>query len=151
MMLNESGRKRRKVTISELSSEDMKTMSKKELRAIRNRESAYRSRLKKRQEVEMLRKQIEELQRENNQLRNALRVSGGGGGGGYAQQSTDSSEDEEELSRIPVTRQCSSELYARTLGFSVNKKKRSRNEYEDNHHRVKTNFETLQQSLYRFP
>ena len=68
----ESGRKRRKIKMSDLSEEEMKTMTKRELRALRNRESAYRSRMKKRMEMANLRKRVEELERENAILRHRL-------------------------------------------------------------------------------
>ena len=114
----------------------MKTMSKRELRALRNRESAYRSRMKKRMEMANLRKRVEELERENAILRHRLRKQDDDGGEGH--------KDEDSLKRVPVVwRQTSADMFASTLGFS---RKRSRNEYEDI---VATNFETLQQSRNR--
>ena len=122
--------------MSDLSEEEMKTMTKRELRALRNRESAYRSRMKKRMEMANLRKRVEELERENAILRHRLRKQDDDGGEGH--------KDEDSLKRVPVVwRQTSADMFASTLGFS---RKRSRNEYEDI---VATNFETLQQSRNR--
>ena len=126
-----SGRKRRKMTMSDISDEEMKKMTKRELRALRNRESAYKSRMKKRREMENLRKRVEELEHENASLRRRLNKCDDGEG------------NRDDLKRIQVWRQSSADLYATTLGFS---RKRSRNEYEDI---VATNFETLQQSRNR--
>ena len=111
-------------------------MTKRELRALRNRESAYRSRMKKRMEMANLRKRVEELERENAILRHRLYKQDDDGGEGH--------KDEDSLKRVPVVwRQTSADMFASTLGFS---RKRSRNEYEDI---VATNFETLQQSRNR--
>ena len=124
----DSGRKRRKLAMSDVSDDELKKMSRKELRALRNRESAYKSRMKKRLELETLRQRVRQLEHENSILRRAL-----GGGGG----------SDDGLAKIPLKKQTSADLFAATLGFS---KKRSRNEYEG----VVTNsFETLQQSRNR--
>ena len=119
------------MTMSDISDEEMKKMTKRELRALRNRESAYKSRMKKRREMENLRKRVEELEHENASLRRRLNKVDDGEG------------NRDDLKRIQVWRQSSADLYATTLGFS---RKRSRNEYEDI---VATNFETLQQSRNR--
>lgn len=111
-------RKRRAPTLASVTKDEYESMTKKQRRALRNRESAFRSRQRKRAEMEELRQRVARLQSENERLRKKLAEKG-------------SSIDifSEKMKTRKEDRQSTEGLVKIDATKKVSKRSRSRNEF----------------------